>query len=87
MTITVELPKDIEELYIAQARARGITIGAYVQERLTQTAPSAAPPAPLSADDVNRLFDEAAGLVPAGVPPLSDHAMSRESIYTREDEW
>ena len=33
----------------------------------------------------NGFLDEAADLVPA-VPPLSDQAMSRESIYTREDE-
>lgn len=87
MTITVELPKDIDELYLAQARARGITIGAYVHERLTQTAPSASRPPTLSAEEVNRVLDEAADLVPAGIPPLSDRAMSRESIYTREDEW
>jgi hypothetical protein len=35
---------------------------------------------------VNRLLDEAADLVPAAAPPLSDEAMSRESIYNREDE-
>jgi hypothetical protein len=30
----------------------------------------------LSAEEVDRALDEAADLIPAGIPPLSDQAMS-----------
>lgn len=85
MTITVDLPPEIEERFIAQARIRGLSLDAYVRDFLASSA--AFPPLPtLSADELNGILDEAADLVP-NVAPLSDHAMSRESIYTREDEW
>lgn len=87
MTITVELPPEIEAWFLAQARARGISIGAYVREYLTRANHPAAVPPRLSLEEMDRLLDEAADIVPAGVPPLSDEAMSRQSIYTREDEW
>jgi hypothetical protein len=38
-------------------------------------------------DEIDRAFDEAAGIIPEGVPPLSDEAISPESIYAREDGW
>ncbi len=41
----------------------------------------------LSAEELDSAFEEAADLIPAGTPLLSDEALSRESIYTREDEW
>lgn len=86
MTITVELSPEIEERFIAQARVRGLSLDAYVQECLARSAHAHQQPPTLSADELNRLLDEAADLVPSGLV-LSDHAMSRESIYTREDEW
>lgn len=85
MTVTVELPADVEERFCAQARSRGLSIDAYVKELLAEFIRSSSRPA-LSAAEVNRLLDEAADMVPNG-PSLSDDAMSRESIYTREDEW
>ncbi len=87
MTITVELPPEIEERFLARANALGISVGAYVQEYLTGSSQPGMERPRLSVEEVNRLLDEAADLIPAGVPPLSDEAMSRESIYTREDEW
>lgn len=50
-------------------------------------APPILPPKQLSAEEIDRALDDAADLIPEGIPPLSDHAMSRESIYTREDDW
>lgn len=85
MTITVELPPELEEQFLAQASNRGLSLDAYVMECLTRsTLPNA--PSRQSPRDPDRLLDEAADIVPA-TPPLSDFAMSRESIYTREDEW
>lgn len=40
----------------------------------------------LSTEDLNRMLDEAADLAPSG-GTMSEFALSRESIYTREDEW
>jgi hypothetical protein len=44
-------------------------------------------PKQLTAEEVDKRLEEAAGLIPDGIPPLSNEAMSRESIYTREDDW
>jgi hypothetical protein len=41
----------------------------------------------LTAEEVDRGLEKAADLIAEGIPPLSDEAMSRESIYTREDDW
>jgi hypothetical protein len=87
MTITVELPPEIEEHFLAQAKLRGLPVDAYLKEVLSLSSVSPAQPTTLSPNEVNNLLDEAANLVPAGITPLSDHAMSRDSIYTREDEW
>lgn len=81
LTITVELPPEIEERLLAQAQAHGLSLDAYVQQFLARSAP--AQPPRLCVDELNRLLDEAADLV-SNAPPLSDFAMSRESIYTRE---
>ena len=86
MNITIELPPDIEEKLRAQALERGVSLTAYVQEYLARSTDAEASPHAISTEDLNRTLDEAADLVPATVL-LSDHAMSRESIYTREDKW
>jgi hypothetical protein len=86
MTITVELPPEIEERFLAQAKLRGLSLDAYLKEFLSLSAVTPARPITFSPIEVNRLLDEAANLVSAGIAPLSDHAMSRDTIYTREDE-
>lgn len=88
MTITVDLPEELEAQLTAGAQARGLSLSAYVREFLQQST-HAAPlePSRLSATEIDRLFDEAADLVPPDAPVISDAAMSRESLYSREDEW
>lgn len=86
MPITVELPPELEKRFIARAKVEGMSLDAFVKECLSRPVPARAQPQKLSADDMNKLLDEAADLVPDG-PALPDEAMSRESIYTREDEW
>lgn len=85
MTITVDLAPEMEEQVAAHARVRGLSIDAYIHEIVAQSAQSPVQSPKLSTEELNRLLDEAAEVVPYG-PPLSDLAMSRESIYTREDE-
>jgi hypothetical protein len=86
MTITLELPPDLEARLLAEAKAKGIPIGEVVKAYLYSVPPEGRANQ-LTADEVNRGLDEAADLIPEGIPALSDDAMSRESIYTREDDW
>jgi len=85
MTITLELPPEIEARLLAEAETSGIPVGELIKSYL-QHAPYRGPRG-ISEPDVNLAFDEAADLIPEGIPPLSDEAMSRESIYMREDDW
>jgi hypothetical protein len=86
MTITLELPPDLEARFVAEARAKGVPVGELVKAYLYH-APPARSPQHLTAEEVDQGLEEAADLIPGGIPPLSGEAMSRESIYTREDDW
>lgn len=85
MTVTLELPRDIEERFIAEAKVKGVSVGELLTDIIVIYA--APEPNPLGRRDVNKGLDEAADLIPDGIPVLSDVAMSRETIYTREDDW
>jgi len=86
MTITLELPRELEARFVAEAEARGIPVSEVVKAYLYQAGPERGSNQ-LTAEDVDRGFEEAASLIQEGAPLLSDEAMSRESIYTREDDW
>lgn len=96
MTITLELQPEDEAKLVAQANAHGLSLDNFLKIIIAAQAGKIGTRegwnAPkdqkaFSAQEIDRFFDEAADMIPAGVPPLSDDAMSRESIYTREDEW
>ena len=86
MTIALELPPDLEERLVAEAKAMGVPVEEVVKANLYKAISTNAAK-PLSTEEMNKLLDEAADLIPEGIPPLSDAAMSRESIYSREDDW
>jgi hypothetical protein len=86
MTVTLKLPEEFEARLIAEAGARGVAVGELVAEYLYRTVP-APDLGQMTAEEIERGFEEIADLLPADVPPLSDSAISRESIYTREDNW
>ena len=86
MIITLELPPDLEARFIAEANAKGVPVGEVVKAYLYH-APLERSPKQFTAEEVDRGLEEAADLIPEGIPPLSDEAMSREGIYTREDDW
>ncbi len=86
MTITLELPPEMENRLLTQAKLRGLSLDVYLMEILSLSVAADALPTKLSPNEANRLLDGAADLVPAGIAPLSDHAMGRDSIYTHEDE-
>lgn len=87
MTIQLELPSGAEAMITAKARARGQSVEAYIRDRLLEDASLVSDTAVLTADQIDQTFEDVADMLPAGVPALSDKAISRESIYTREDDW
>lgn len=86
MTITVELPKEIEERFLAQARAVGISVDSLIRQHIINTAPVVSPDAQLSPEEWEREFDELLDSFPVGNAPIPDHAFSREAIYASDDE-
>jgi hypothetical protein len=86
MNVSIQdLPQEVVASYEATARARGITLDAYLREYLIRNAPASSL-APMSADEWERALDECFDSFPS-TGQLPDHAFSRESIYGREDEW
>lgn len=79
MTVTIELAPDIEADLLAEARSHGLELPQYVEhllrERVTLRAGSDLSPAERAA----AWRESSRGLPPT--PPLSDDAISRESIY------
>ncbi len=79
MTVTIELPSDIEAELVAQARAHGLDLSQYVEHLLReQHSPRAG--SALSPAEMAAAWRESTRDLPH-TPPLSDEAISRESIY------
>lgn len=89
MTVTIELPADIEAGLRAQAQARGLAVADYVQDIVVQqvaaklTISDADRPAyELPPEEWVRKFDAwTESHAALDLPLLSDEAISRESIY------
>jgi hypothetical protein len=85
--MTVTLKPDLEEELKARAQAEDLSIEEFVNRELERlVARTPAPSSNLTADQRVRLWEEFLASHSVGGPPLSDYAVSRESIYTREDE-
>jgi hypothetical protein len=79
MTITIELPPEIEASLAALAAEQGMALPDYLKHLLEgQVPPRKA--ASLSPGDRARLWRESAQGLPH-TPPLSDEAVKRESFY------
>ena len=85
MNITLELPPEVEARFLAEAQNKGLPVGEIVKAYLIQHAPP--PKQQMSSEELEQVLDEIADSLPKGIPPLPNEALSRESIYTREDEW
>jgi hypothetical protein len=70
MTITLEPPPDLEARFVAEARAQGIPVGEVVKAYLCHL-PLERSPRQRTAEEVESGFDEAADLIPEGIPALS----------------
>jgi hypothetical protein len=86
MTVTLELKPEIEEQLVARARAEGLSTEEFVNRELERLVASTPPTSKLTPEERVRLWNEFLASHSVGGPPLSDYAVSRESIYTREDE-
>jgi hypothetical protein len=81
MNVTVNLPPDIEQAYLAQAQAKGLSFDELVESLLLAMQPSP-PPAELSPEEWIREFRAwVASHAGDNLPVLSDEAISREFIY------
>jgi hypothetical protein len=87
MTVTLDLPPELEAGLAAQAQARGITIDALIMEILASLAST--PSSERSNAEIEKWqkeFDEWLDAIP-DLPTLSDDAIGRKSIDSREDHW
>jgi hypothetical protein len=85
--MTITLRPDLEEELASRAQAQDLSTEEFVNRELEHLAASSTPNPKLTPEERVRLWREflnSHGYINA--PPLSDYAVSRESIYTREDE-
>jgi hypothetical protein len=84
--MTVTLKPDLEEELTARAQAEGLSTEEFVNRELERLVASAPPSPKLTPEERARLWEEFIDQHSVSGPPLSDYAVSRESIYSREDE-
>jgi hypothetical protein len=84
--MTVTLKPDLEEELTARAQAEGLSTEEFVNRELKKLVASQPPTPKLTPQERARRWREFIEKHAVGGPPLSDYAVSRESIYTREDE-
>jgi hypothetical protein len=85
MTITLELPPETEASLLAQARARGLSLDAFVKTIIANQAAAAASVMPLETlplrgEEFDRVIDELFDTVQVA-PGVGQGAMQRENWY------
>jgi hypothetical protein len=84
--MTFTLKPDLEEELAVRARSEGLSVEEFVSRHLKRLLANTPSSSKLSPEERLRLWHEFLATHSVGGPPLSDYAVSRESIYTREDE-
>lgn len=84
--MTVTLKPDLEEELTVRAQAEGLSTEEFVNRELERLVASTESGPKLPSEERARLWEEFIEHHSVGGPPLSDYAVSRESIYSREDE-
>ncbi len=84
--MTVTLKPDLEEELKARAEAEGLSTEEFVNRELEKLVASAPTNPKTTPEERARAWREFIERHAVGGPPLSDYAVSRESIYSREDE-
>ena len=87
MTVTLELKPEVEEQLEAQARESGLSVKDYLEKRVEEMISTSEPQSAKTPEERVRLWREFLNSHnDIKAPPLSDEAISRESIYReRED--
>ncbi len=88
MTVTLELRPEVEAQLVVQAKAKGLSLQDYLKKIVELQASARAALTSVSAmshEEWEREFEALIDSFPQQ-PVLSDEAISRDSIYTREDE-
>lgn len=82
MTVTLNLPPNIEQLYLAEAQSRGLALEEVIAQTLVAARKPAAEDEQLSPEEWMRRFKEwTHSHDHDNLPVLSDYAVSRDSIY------
>ncbi len=82
MTMTLNLPPNIEQLYFAEAQARGLDVEEVIKETLVAARQRIEPSDQIGPEEWVRRFKAwSESPAHANLPVLSDYAISRESIY------
>ncbi len=84
--MTVTLKPDLEEELTQRAKSEGLSTEEFVNRELEKMVASQPVESKLTPEERARLWEEFIEQNSVGGTPLSDYAVSRESIYTREDE-
>ena len=89
--MSVPLSDDEQAAVAAEAKAQGPSVDSLLCKAVLQvigaSRETSQPRRELSGEELEMGFEEIADLIQDDIPPLSDEALSRECIYTREDEW
>jgi hypothetical protein len=84
--MTITLRPDLEKELAARAQAEGLSTEEFVNRELKRLIASSQPMTKFTPEERVRRWREFVTQYSVDGPPLSDYAVSRESIYTREDE-
>ena len=79
MSVTIDLPPDLEANLAAQAAARGVPLAEHLRHLLAEQAGAKAKGTRKTPEERAKLWRDVSGL--PETKPLSDEAISRESIY------
>ena len=88
-SVLVSLTSEEHAALAAAAEAKGTSVESLAREAVLHVikASSTKQFRAVRSEELNRIFDEMAMLIPPGTASLSDEALSRNGIYTREDDW
>jgi hypothetical protein len=81
MTVTIELPPEIEADMLAQAEAEGMPVGEYLQSLLSGQVSARSDKSKLSPEEWIWRFEAWVASYPGTTVVLPDAAMEREAIY------
>jgi len=87
MTVTLDLKPEVEERIVAEAKARGLSVENHILNVMEKDATSGETSFALTAspEEWKKAFLEWVNTERHAHPPLSDEAISRESIYRERE--